>query len=85
MDQDEYDRKPLDIIHSGTFKLKRNKTFKVEIILFENNVRIEKNTFYTLKLVNKTKHVTFDTFRGTDGCEHWAPFRFYESNGSDES
>lgn len=74
--------KPLKTVLNGSFKIeckKMNSNSKIEDIQFDNPVRIKQGCFYTLKLENKTKGVTFSCFRGIDGLEKMDPFTFSAS------
>ena len=86
LDSDEYFEKKLNILSQGDTLISRNKISarqKSMPILFESPIKIEKNQFYTLKVMNTTKNVEFLTYKGVNGFEKNYPFSFYVTRSPD--
>ena len=86
LDSDEYFEKKLSIMCQGDVLMSRYKIpprQKTIPILFEFPIKIEKNQFYTLKLMNTTKNIEFHTYKGINGFERNYPFSFYTTRSPD--
>jgi len=75
------DESPSKILVSGKIKLNSNVNLKQVPALFDKQVKIQKNRFYTIKVTNKGDDLQL--YRGTNGTEKKIPFSFYNSKSNE--
>jgi hypothetical protein len=86
LDSDDYYAKRLRVLSQGVFAMSRTSIpakQKMITINLDNQVKVEKNQFYTLKIMNVTKHPEFQTYKGFNGFEINYPFSFFPTKSSD--
>ena len=72
------------VVFLNTFTLtKDSNSSKIMPVTFDKPIKILKNKFFTLKVLNKTKNVVFHCFKGINGIEKCFPFTFQPSRFND--